>query len=113
MRRGVPALGRWKMLDNLRRSLSPPAAVAALVAGWTLPLPESTEWTVFILLTFLLPTLLPVFAAVVPRMARVSVSSHFRVLSEDLGIAVSRTFFFKGFGDHQALHSFPTRRSSD
>ena len=31
-------LGRWKMLDNLRRSLSAPASFAALVAGWMLPL---------------------------------------------------------------------------
>ena len=30
----IPPLGRWKILDNLRRSLLPPASVAALVAGW-------------------------------------------------------------------------------
>ena len=34
--RSIPAIGRWKMLDNLRRSLSAPAAVLALLAGWTL-----------------------------------------------------------------------------
>ena len=34
----LPPIGRWKMLDNLRRSLSAPASLAALVAGWTLPL---------------------------------------------------------------------------
>jgi hypothetical protein len=28
------------MLDNLRRTLSAPASVAALLAGWTLPLPR-------------------------------------------------------------------------
>ena len=33
-RRGaIPAIGRWKMLDNLRRTLSAPAAVLALLAG--------------------------------------------------------------------------------
>ena len=31
---GVPAIGRWKMLDNLRRSLSAPSIVVALIAGW-------------------------------------------------------------------------------
>ena len=36
-RAGVPAIGRWKMLDNLRRTLSAPAGVLALLAGWTLP----------------------------------------------------------------------------
>ena len=34
----IPLIGRWKMLDNLRRSLSAPASVAALLAGWALPL---------------------------------------------------------------------------
>ena len=37
-RGGVPAIGRWKMLDNLRRSLSPPSVVVALIAGWAMPL---------------------------------------------------------------------------
>src|SRR5208283_2506550 len=33
----IPTLGRWKMLDNLRRTLSAPAAVLALFAGWVTP----------------------------------------------------------------------------
>ena len=36
-RRRPPAHRRWKMLDNLRRTLSAPAAWLTLVAGWTLP----------------------------------------------------------------------------
>ena len=39
VRDAIPAMGRWKMLDNLRRTLSAPAAVVALLAGWALPLP--------------------------------------------------------------------------
>ena len=39
----LPPIGRWKMLDNLRRSLSAPTGVAALVAGWTLPLPAAAR----------------------------------------------------------------------
>ena len=37
-RSGMPAIGRWKMLDNLRRTLSAPAAILALLAGSVLPL---------------------------------------------------------------------------
>ena len=58
--RGVPAIGRWKMLDNLRRTLSAPAALVALLAGWTLPLPGALAWTGFVLFVIALPTLLPV-----------------------------------------------------
>ena len=37
-RTAIPLIGRWKMMDNLRRTLSAPAAFLALLAGWTLPL---------------------------------------------------------------------------
>ena len=35
--RGIRAISRWKMLDNLRRSLLAPAALATLVASWSIP----------------------------------------------------------------------------
>ena len=44
-RRAIPLIGRWKMLDNLRRTLSAPAAFLALLAGWTLPLAAAAVWT--------------------------------------------------------------------
>src|SRR6202035_1194875 len=57
-RRGsVPAVGRWKMLDNLRRTLSAPAAILALLTGWTLPLHAAALWTSFVIATIVLPTL--------------------------------------------------------
>ena len=34
-RNPLPLIGRWKILDNLRRSLVAPALLALLVAGWT------------------------------------------------------------------------------
>ena len=37
-KRRLPLMGRWKMLDNLRRSLSAPAALLALLIGWLLPM---------------------------------------------------------------------------
>ena len=65
-------IGRWKMLDNLRRSLSAPASVVALLAGWALPLHAAVVWTGFVLSTIALPTLLPVLAAIVPRRAGIA-----------------------------------------
>jgi cyclic beta-1,2-glucan synthetase len=37
IRNAVPAIGRWKMLDNLRRTLSAPTCVLSLLAGLALP----------------------------------------------------------------------------
>ena len=34
-RNTLPMIGRWKILDNLRRSLVAPTLLALLVAGWT------------------------------------------------------------------------------
>ena len=36
-RSSIPGIARWKMIDNLRRTLSPPLTLATLVAAWTLP----------------------------------------------------------------------------
>lgn len=41
---GVNALGRWKMLDNLRRSIVPIAWTAASITGWCLLAPTSVLW---------------------------------------------------------------------
>ena len=86
--RGLPAVGRWKMLDNLRRTLSPPVAVLALLLGWSLPLPAASIWTLFVVLTVTLPTLIPVVAAIPPRRPGVTRSSHVRALGGDLRLAL-------------------------
>ncbi len=80
----IPLIGRWKMLDNLRRSLLAPVTVAGLVAGWLLPLHAALTWTGFLLVTIAIPALLPVFAAIVPRRARITARSHLRALATDV-----------------------------
>ena len=79
----MPLIGLWKMLDNLRRSLSAPASLAALLVGWTLPANIALPWFAFILLALGLPTLLPLFAAVLPRRSTVTLRSHLRALRLD------------------------------
>lgn len=97
----MPLIGLWKMLDNLRRTLSPPATVLALLVGWLLPLPAAVVWTIFLLITIALPALLPVIAAIVPR-RRVSVRSHLRALAADLWLAALQIVFGITFLAHQA-----------
>jgi hypothetical protein len=53
----LSALGWWKIFDNLRRSLVPPALLLLLLGGWLMaPLPTGF-WTLFVLLLSLLPVL--------------------------------------------------------
>ncbi len=99
----MPAIGRWKMIDNLRRSLSAPLAVVALLVGWMLPLPAAAMvWTIFILATICLPTLVPVVAAIAPWRSGVTLASHGRALARDLGTALALSGLLVTFLAHQA-----------
>ena len=50
-------LSRWKMFDNLRRSLSPLALTLLMLAGWTV-LPKPWFWTLSVTAIILVPTLI-------------------------------------------------------
>ena len=104
-RRGgrIPLIGRWKMLDNLRRALSAPASIAALSVGWAgLPWHGALLWTAFVMLTLAIPQLSPVLAAVITRRSGVSQRSHLRILAADFGIALAQTALLVVFLAHQA-----------
>jgi len=105
VRRGcgsLPLLARWKMLDNLRRTLSAPAILAALTAGWLLPLNAALIWTACVLLTLAVPPLLPLLGAIVPRRRGVMARSHWGALGGDLRLAVSQITFSTAFLAHQS-----------
>jgi cyclic beta-1,2-glucan synthetase len=86
----LPLMGRWKLLDNLRRSLSAPAALLAMLIGWLLPMPAAAIWTAYILLTIALPPLLPALSGIVPRRAGVSLRNHLRTLRGDFALGLCR-----------------------
>ncbi|MBU9522570.1 glycosyl transferase, partial [Burkholderia multivorans] len=90
----LTAVGRWKMLDNLRRTLTAPAMLVALLAGWMLPLPVSLAWSAFVLVTIALPFLLPVLSGLVPRWRRTHVKMTTRSVlhawSMELRFALTR-----------------------
>jgi cyclic beta-1,2-glucan synthetase len=87
-RTDIPPLGRWKLLDNLRRTLSAPASYLALVTGWVLLAPEAASlWVGFVLLPFAISAFLPLFARVVPRSSGISAGSHFRAFRLELRVA--------------------------
>ena len=98
----VPAVGRWKMLDNLRRSLSAPASFLLLLAGWLVPPASPWVWTRFLVLTLAIPPLLPFLIGLDPRFAGVSKRSHLRGLWGDLVIGLSQAGLALTFLAYQA-----------
>ena len=72
-----PAVGRWKMIDNLRRSLSAPAAFLCSFSVGCLPPAAPGVWTRFLILTLAIPSLLPFLMQLDPRLGGISKRSHF------------------------------------
>jgi cyclic beta-1,2-glucan synthetase len=54
-RNRLPFISRWKILDNLRRSLMAPVTVAALLLGWTVLPGNPAVWTSIALAAVALP----------------------------------------------------------
>ncbi len=101
-RTAIPLVGRWKMLDNLRRTLSAPAAFAALVVGWTLPLAAAAVWSGFVVATFATHTLLPAFIGMVPRRLGLSQRRHWHVVGADFALSLSQVALLITLLAHQA-----------
>jgi len=105
-RNTLPLIARWKILDNLRRSLVAPTLLALLVAGWTvLPGPRWWFWTGCVM-AVLASQLLPVIATLITGPGRSqSVPVFFRNLGRDAATALAQIALAVTF---LAFHAFDT-----
>jgi len=94
---GLTPLGRWKMIDNLRRSLLAPMVLATLLAGWLIAPAVALVWTVWTLLMLALPRLLPLPFGIVPTRTGVTLRSHLAALAKDTRIALAHVAFVVAF----------------
>jgi cyclic beta-1,2-glucan synthetase len=86
--KGMPSIGRWKMLDNLRRSLSAPGAFFALVATCSIPNAPQLLLIGFVLTALGFPIILAVMdGCKLPRRG-ISVGTHLRSAGENILWAV-------------------------
>jgi cyclic beta-1,2-glucan synthetase len=102
LRERLSAIGRWKLIDNLRRTLSMPSVLLTLVAGWIWPASSPAAWTAFVLAVIAVPALLPVLAGVVPRVPGISKRSHLRAVARDFWFAVCQMWLTVTMVAHQA-----------
>ena len=98
----MPGIARWKMVDNLRRTLSAPLTLAMLVAAWTLPSVSAATWTAFVLASVLIPAALPVVGGLLPQRKGISKRSHLRAVGADITLAVAHVGLGFTFLTHQA-----------
>ncbi|HRB03537.1 MAG TPA: protein ndvB, partial [Ilumatobacteraceae bacterium] len=100
--RRVGAVGRWKMFDNLRRSLVAPLAVATMIAAWTIGSVAAGWWVSVVVVSMVVPAVLPVLSGLKPRRRGISKRSHLRDIGGDLTIATARIFLGLAFLADQA-----------
>ncbi|HYN48341.1 MAG TPA: glucoamylase family protein [Candidatus Nanopelagicales bacterium] len=101
-RGSIPGIARWKMVDNLRRTLSAPLTLATLIAAWTLPSVSAGLWTALVLASAIIPAALPVLAGLLPRRQGISKRSHLRAVGADVALAAAQVGLGLIFLAHQA-----------
>ena len=98
----IPAISRWKMLDNLRRTLSAPAMFLTLLAGWLMSPLSPWMWTRFVLPMISIKPLLPFLFGLTPRLGGISRRTHIRSVLTDFSLAISQIGLTISFLAHQA-----------
>ena len=68
----ISLLSRWKIFDNLRRSLAEPATLLLLLAGWFVFSNDPWQWTVTAVAILFLPTVFQFSVDVIRALAHVS-----------------------------------------
>ncbi len=98
----IPAISRWKMVDNLRRTALAPLTLATLVAAWTLPGVSAGLWTAFVLITVILPAAVPIPGGLRRQRQGISKRSHLRAVNRDIALAAAQVALGITFLAHQA-----------
>jgi cyclic beta-1,2-glucan synthetase len=98
----ISAISRWKILDNLRRSLLAPAIILLLLAGWTILPGSAWAWTLFALVTLAFPVYAHVTAGLLIHPRGVPWTSHFWSVWGDLRTNTAQLALAIIFLAHQA-----------
>jgi len=91
-RNPLSALARWKILDNLRRSLVAPAVVLVLLAGWALP-EVSPWWTLAMLGVYFAPIAVELGLGLFRRSETTPWTRHLLLLSSGAWRQLKQTLF--------------------
>ncbi len=81
----LTALARWKLLDNLRRSLVPPSLMVLLLGGWVWVPRAAWFWILLVAALVLLPVLLGIISEVLRKPRGFSWFGHLILLGKSAG----------------------------
>jgi hypothetical protein len=104
-RNTISGLSRWKIFDNIRRSILPVALLALLVIGWLLPPGSALFYTGVVLAILLLPALVTAATDIARRPADMARELHGRLVFRTLGRQMLREGFALATLPYDALIS--------
>ncbi len=88
----LSALSRWKIFDNLRRSLTPLALTSLLLLGWTV-LPSPWLWTLSVIGVILIPALMNVLVEIFQKPGDVLLGRHLAGAAGSIGRSLAQSAF--------------------
>ncbi len=100
----LSGLSRYKIMDNLRRSLVAPALISMLILGWT-ALHDAWFWTIGITLLLLLPSLIIAARDLVHKPKEILLKQHFQDSIESIINNFFQTIFTITCLPYEAFYS--------
>jgi len=101
-RNRLPLISRWKILDNLRRSMVAPSLVALFIAGWAWLPGRPIAWTIAALLSMSFPLAARILELLGGPRKGLGLRVFLRGWFEDLGTDLARIAIQLTFVAHQA-----------
>ncbi|HET7696560.1 MAG TPA: glucoamylase family protein [Vicinamibacterales bacterium] len=103
VRNVLPVTPRWKIFDNLRRSLLAPSLIVLLAAGWTVLPRGPLAWTSVALLVFAFPVLAQLARSLTSRVRGVPLVRHVAGELPALALSAQQTILWIALQLHQAV----------
>ena len=103
-RNDLSPLSRWKLLDNLRRSLVPAALTLLLLLGWTV-FSSATFWTLAVLGVLLVPPVLAILLDILRKPDDMRPGQHFAAAAHGAGQRFIQAGFALATLPHEAFYS--------
>ncbi len=103
-RNAISALSRWKLFDNLRRSLAPAALTLLLLLGWT-AFSSTWFWTLVVLCIFLIPAALATLLDILRKPSEMRTGQHLAAAAYSAGQRLIQAGFASETLPHEADHT--------
>ncbi len=104
-RNRLSAISRWKIFDNLRRSVIEISQVVLLISGWFFLPGGALKWTAIVLSAIAAPWVFSIFLALLRPPRDQSWPAYYAAVARDAGVSAQQWALSVAFLPHQAVVS--------